>query len=61
MYFRDCKTLSVFERIIPLTFSLEFRFHQENGGVARNLESGPPKDHFNSNFRAKDLDVIFIS
>ena len=19
----------------------------ENGGVARNLESGPPKDHFN--------------
>jgi hypothetical protein len=33
-----------------------------NGGVARNLESGPPKDHFNSNFRAKDfLDVIFIS
>jgi hypothetical protein len=33
----------------------------ENGGVARNLESGPPKDHFNSNFRAKDLDVIFFS
>jgi hypothetical protein len=28
---------------------------------ARNLESGPPKDHFNSNFRAKDLDMIFIS
>jgi hypothetical protein len=27
MYFRDCKTLSVFERKIPLT--LEFRFHQE--------------------------------
>jgi hypothetical protein len=26
-----------------------------------NLESGPPKDHFNSNFRAKDLDVICIS
>jgi hypothetical protein len=26
MYFRDCKTLSVFERKIPLT--LEFRFHQ---------------------------------
>jgi hypothetical protein len=23
------KTLSVFERKIPLTFSLEFRFHQE--------------------------------
>jgi hypothetical protein len=23
MYFRDCKTLSVFERKIPLTFSLE--------------------------------------
>jgi hypothetical protein len=28
----------------------------ENGGAARNLESGPPKDHFNSNFRAKDLE-----
>jgi hypothetical protein len=27
MYFRDCKTLSAFERKIPLT--LEFRFHQE--------------------------------
>jgi hypothetical protein len=27
MYFGDCKTLSVFERKIPLT--LEFRFHQE--------------------------------
>ena len=27
MYFRDCQTLRVFERIIPLTFSLEFRFH----------------------------------
>ena len=27
MYFRDCKTLIVFERKIPLT--LEFRFHQE--------------------------------
>jgi hypothetical protein len=27
VYFRDCKTLSVFERKIPLT--LEFRFHQE--------------------------------
>jgi hypothetical protein len=27
MYFRDYKTLSVFERKIPLT--LEFRFHQE--------------------------------
>ena len=30
MYFRDCKTLSVFERKIPLTFSLEFRFHQDH-------------------------------
>jgi hypothetical protein len=29
IYFRYCKTLSVFERKIPLTFSLEFRFHQE--------------------------------
>jgi hypothetical protein len=30
-------------------------------GVTHNFESGPPKDHFNSNFRAKDLDAIFIS
>jgi hypothetical protein len=27
MYFRDCKTISVFERKVLLT--LEFRFHQE--------------------------------
>jgi hypothetical protein len=33
----------------------------ENGGVTHNFESGPPKDHFNSNFRAKDFDVIFIT
>jgi hypothetical protein len=25
-----------------------------------HFESGPPKDHFNSNFWAKDLDGIFI-
>jgi hypothetical protein len=30
MYFRDCKILSVFERKIQLTFSLEFRFHQDH-------------------------------
>jgi hypothetical protein len=23
----------------------------ENGGVTHNFESGPPTDHFNSNFR----------
>jgi hypothetical protein len=33
----------------------------ENGGVTHNFESGPSKDHFNSNFKAKDFDVIFIS
>jgi hypothetical protein len=33
----------------------------ENGGATHNFESGPLKDHFNSNFWAKDLDVIFIS
>jgi hypothetical protein len=33
----------------------------ENGGATHNFESGPPKDHFNSNFWAKDFDVIFIS
>jgi hypothetical protein len=33
----------------------------ENGGATHNFESGPPKDHFNLNFSAKDLDVIFIS
>jgi hypothetical protein len=29
--------------------------------VTHNFESGPLKDHFNSNFWAKDFDVIFIS
>jgi hypothetical protein len=29
------------------------------GGVTHNFESGPPKDHFNSNFSAKDFDVIY--
>jgi hypothetical protein len=33
----------------------------ENGGVTHNFESGPPKDLFNSNFRATDFDVIFFS
>jgi hypothetical protein len=33
----------------------------ENGGVTHHFESGPPKDHFSSNFWAKDFDVIFIS
>jgi hypothetical protein len=33
----------------------------KNGGVTHNFESGPLKDHFNLNFSAKDLDVIFIS
>jgi hypothetical protein len=33
----------------------------ENGGVTHNFESGPPKDNFNSNFRATDFDVIFFS
>jgi hypothetical protein len=27
----------------------------KNGGVTHNFESGPPKDHFNSNFSAKDF------
>jgi hypothetical protein len=27
----------------------------ENGGVTHNFESGPSKDHFNSNFKAKDF------
>jgi hypothetical protein len=30
----------------------------ENGIVAHNIQSGPSKDHFNSNFLAKDFDVI---
>jgi hypothetical protein len=29
MYFRDCKSLSVFERKTPLTFFSEYRFHQD--------------------------------
>jgi hypothetical protein len=42
-------------------FSIWHRKLIENGGVTHNFESGPPKDHFNSNFWAKDFDVIFIS
>jgi hypothetical protein len=52
----NCALLSKINKITPLNNLLCL-----TGGVARNLESGPPKDHFNSNFRAKDLDVIFIS
>jgi hypothetical protein len=48
----------------PVIAHLVFNFTSkviENGGVTHNFESGPPKDHFNSNFWAKDFDVIFIS
>jgi hypothetical protein len=48
--------------LLSLTwFSIWHRKLIENGGVTHNFESGPPKDHFNSNFWAKDFDVIFIS
>jgi hypothetical protein len=30
MYFRDYKSLSVFERKIPLAFFSEYRFHQDH-------------------------------
>jgi len=30
MYFRDRKSLNVFERKIPLTFFSEYRFHQDH-------------------------------
>jgi hypothetical protein len=33
----------------------------ENGGVTHNFESGPPKDHFNSNFWAKKILMWFLS
>jgi hypothetical protein len=33
LYFRDCKSLSVFERKIPLTFFSEYRFHQFLFGI----------------------------
>jgi hypothetical protein len=57
----ECKTRGSQE---PVITHLVFNWHLkliENGGVTHNFESGPPKDHFNSNFWAKDFDVIFIS
>jgi hypothetical protein len=47
--------------IAHLVFNLTSKVEIENGGVTHNFESGPPKDHFNSNFQAKNFDVIFIS
>jgi hypothetical protein len=35
--------------------------HFASMGVTHNFESGPLKDHFNSNFWVKDFDVNFIS
>ena len=45
----------------PVIAHLVFNLTSKVGGVTHNFESGPPKDHFKSNFWAKDLDVIFIS
>ena len=36
--------------IAHLVFNLTSIKLIENGGVAHNFESGPPKDHFNLNF-----------
>ena len=36
--------------IAHLVFNLTSKVEIENGGVTHNFESGPPKDHFNSNF-----------
>jgi hypothetical protein len=36
--------------IAHLVFKLTTKVEIENGGVTHNFESGPPKDHFNSNF-----------
>ena len=47
--------------IAHMVFNLTSKVEIENGGVTHNFESGPPQDHFNSNFWAKDFDVIFIS
>jgi hypothetical protein len=33
-----------------LLFNLTSKVEIENGGVTHNFESGPLKDHFNSNF-----------
>jgi hypothetical protein len=32
----------------------------KNGGVTHHFESGPPKDHFNSNFWAKQMLMLFF-
>ena len=36
--------------IAHLVFNLTSKVEIENGVVTHNFESGPPKDHFNSNF-----------
>jgi len=36
--------------IVHLVFNLTSKVEIENGGITHNFESGPPKDHFNSNF-----------
>jgi hypothetical protein len=36
--------------IAHLLFNLTSKVEIENGGVTHNFESGPLKDHFNSNF-----------
>ena len=46
--------------ITHLVFNLTSKVDRK-WGCYTYFESGPPKDHFNSNFRAKDFDVIFIS
>ena len=36
--------------IAHLVFNLTSKVEIENEGATHNFESGPPKDHFNSNF-----------
>jgi hypothetical protein len=53
----DCPALHS-RWLLLLKFSIWHLKLIDNGGVTHNFESGPPKDHFNSNLWSKDLDVI---
>jgi hypothetical protein len=55
----DCP-FSFRQRLINTWFSIWHLKLIENGGVTHNFESGPPKDHFNSNFWDFYL-IIFLN
>jgi hypothetical protein len=41
-------------------FQFDFYKVDRKWGVTHNVESGPTKDHFSSNFSADDFDMVFF-